>query len=210
MFYQYGKQWYDQLVAKNYDRFMDRVEANHLQTIRERLLSSLEGNILEIGAGTGVNFPRYSLKANVVAIEPDSFMANLAKAKLEEENFQANISIQECTIDAFTAKENSFDAIVCTLVLCTIPKPKEALQKLKTLLKPNGQLLVLEHIRPKAYWKAKLYDVATPVWKCCAQGCHLNRPTDEWIKTAGFQPIEEQYFDYKIPFYEGVFKRSEI
>jgi ubiquinone/menaquinone biosynthesis C-methylase UbiE len=207
MFYQYG---YDQLVAKNYDRFMDRVEANHLQTIRERLLSSLEGNILEIGAGTGVNFPRYSLKANVVAIEPDSFMANLAKAKLEKENFQANISIKECTIDAFTAEENSFDAIVCTLVLCTIPKPKEALQKLKTLLKPNGQLLVLEHIRPKAYWKAKLYDVATPVWKCCAQGCHLNRPTDEWIKVAGFQPIEERYFDYKIPFYEGVFKRSEI
>jgi len=69
--------------------------------------------------------------------------------------------------------------------------------------------LLLEHIRPKAFWKAKLYDVATPIWKCCAQGCHLNRPTDEWIKEAGFQPINEQYFDYKIPFYEGVFKRSK-
>lgn len=203
-------QWYNQLVANNYDRFMDRVEANHLQPIRERLLSPVEGNILEIGAGTGVNFTCYSSYATVIAIEPDPFMANLAKAKLKEEKFQANISIKECTIDAFTAKENSFDAIVCTLVLCTIPKPKETLQKLRTLLKPNGQLLVLEHIRPKVYWKAKLYDIATPVWKCCAQGCHLNRPTDEWIKEAGFQSIDEQYFDYKIPFYEGVFKRSEI
>ena len=209
MLYQYGKRWYDQLVAKNYDRFMNTLEANHLQMIRERLLAPLEGNIFEIGAGTGINFPRYSFNANVVAIEPDPFMANLAKAKLKEENIQANISIKECTIEAFTAEKNSFDSIICTLVLCTIPKPKHALQKLRALLKTDGQLLLLEHIRPKAFWKAKLYDVATPIWKCCAQGCHLNRPTDEWIKEAGFQPINDQYFDYKIPFYEGVFKRSK-
>ena len=86
MLYQYSKRWHDQLVAKNYDQFMNALEASHLQMIRERLLSPLEGNIFEIGAGTGINFPRYSFNANVVAIESDPFMANLAKAKLKEEN----------------------------------------------------------------------------------------------------------------------------
>lgn len=208
-----GANWYSKVFAKYYDGFMDRFERVVLYRRRKKLLRQLKGRILEIGSGTGVNFSLYSPEANVMAIEPSSPMMDKARKKLEEGKakgeIHANIELQEMGIGSKDIDKSippkSMDAVVCTLVLCTIPDPDAALDFIHSRLKPSGKLIVLEHVQAKSVWGRWIQNILNPAWKIFAEGCHLNRDTEAKIRRAGFLPIESEDFRNTMPFHQGVY-----
>ena len=196
---------YNKIFAHIYDPFMAAAERKVLGRWRRELIGPLQGKILEVGAGTGVNFPYYSGEAEVLAIDPSEEMLAFAKRKLERENLPARIEVQALGIgDASLDKQiapHSLDAIVSTLVLCTIPDPKAAFERFHQWLKPDGKLLALEHIHGEKPLRRKVEHLFTPVWKALAEGCHLNRDTDRYLQEAGFKPLSEKYFHLGLRWY---------
>lgn len=174
--------------------------------IRAELLGELEGDILDVGSGTGVNFEHFNEKANVIAVEPSEFMLNKSKAKLPAKaNITTyNLSVTDEAMHAFIS-DQSLDYIVCTVVLCTIPNQRMALKKFKQWLKPTGRLIILEHIHAEKNPNRFLQNVINPAWKVFGDGCNLNRDTDVFIKEAGFKVESEDYFKQSLRFYQGIF-----
>lgn len=174
--------------------------------IRQELIGELEGDILDVGSGTGVNFEHFNSNANVIAIEPSQYMLEKAEAKLPQSaNITThNLGVTDNALDSILS-ENSLDYIVCTLVLCTIPNHHLALEKFKKWLKPTGKLIILEHIHAEHKPNRVLQNIINPIWKVIGDGCNLNRKTDELIKSAGFKVESESYFKRSLRFYQGVF-----
>ena len=197
--------YYNKIFARFYDPFMASME-KELYEKRKALIENLEGEVLEIGSGTGVNFEFYSEKANVLAIEPSENMMEKAKAKLAPNQ---NIRLENWGMHyedlANEIQHQSLDAIVCTLVMCTVPEPEKAFEIYKKWLKPDGKLIVMEHIHSKNQFKGTMQTVFNPLWKKVGDGCNLNRKTDQIIKNAGFVEEHSDYFKLGLDFYYGVF-----
>lgn len=176
---------------------------------RKQLLDPLRGKILEVGSGTGVNFPLYGSGVEVWAVEPSSDMLRYAKSKLAETS--ASIRLFPMTIEDFEMNENipesGFDAVVCTLVLCTIPNPEAVIRQLYRWLKPGGQLVTLEHIQTPTGWRKNFFQLINPFWKYIGGGCDLTRPTNLYLKQADFIPDYENYFQAGLYFYEARLKK---
>jgi ubiquinone/menaquinone biosynthesis C-methylase UbiE len=202
---------YAKVFARFYDRVAQKAEIEALAERRKALISCLKGNVLEIGAGTGVNFQFYTKDANVLAIEPSPYMLRQAK---EKKKGRKNIRLLQTSVELCyenkVVQKNSLDAMVCTLVLCTIPDPQKALSYFYQWLKPDGVLIIIEHIKAHEAWKGKVQDILNPVWKVIGEGCHLNRKTDKMIRQAGFQVLQEDYFTYKVLWYQGVFSKGKV
>lgn len=201
---------YDRLLARLYDPIMKGVEARFLLRRRRELLAGIEGQVLEVGAGTGINFSFYPPDTSVLAIEPSAAMLARARRRLERAPAAAPIELMEAGLgDPALAQRlslHSLDAVVITLVLCTLPDPRAALDRLRVWLRPGGRLYVLEHIA-STHQPARIIEQAvTPVWKHLAGGCHLNRPTDRLLREAGFQPEWEKYYQKGMTFYQGVLR----
>lgn len=155
---------------------------------RKAVIAMAKGRVLEIGIGTGANFPFYSAQANeIVGIEPE--LAMLKKAELMVKKAPASSVVKLAVGDAhhLDFADNSFDTVIMCLVLCTIPDPLQALKEAYRVLKPNGQLLFLEHVRAPTAWLARCQNAINPAWKHLACGCQLNRDTETTIKQAGFR-----------------------
>lgn len=203
---------YDRLLAWVYDPVMRQAEQRFLQKRRRELLSGIRGKVLEVGAGTGINFPLYPPDASVLAIEPSGAMLNRARQRLADHPAPASIQLLQTGVEDPTLREHvpgeGFDSIVLTLVLCTLPDPDQALRHFHQWLRPGGRLHVLEHIASDRQPARAIEHAATPVWKHLAGGCHLNRPTDHLLREAGFTPEWEAYYRKGMTFYQGVLSRS--
>lgn len=204
--------FYDRLLARFYDPIMARMEERVLAPRRTQLLGNLQGRVLEVGAGTGANFSHYSMGADVLALEPVGPMLHRAEMRLRQCPPAARIQCWQAGIgDHFPVPQGGYDAIVFTLVLCTIPDVQSALLRAQQVLRPGGQALILEHIisdRPrKQFWQKAV----NPCWKRMAGGCHLTRSTDFLLRQHGFQASEETYFTKGLRFYQakGYFSKSE-
>jgi len=200
---------YKRLFGAVYDPFMHSIEENHLKKRRSRLLSNLSGKVLEVGVGTGVNFEHYNEDAEITGIEPSPYMLPRAEKKRDVLLFPNRITLLKigCGYPEMgkLIEKNSLDAVVCTLVLCTVPEPTRALENFMKWLKPGGKLVILEHIRSHNPMRGRMQDLMNPVWRKVADGCHLNRPTDMILDGSGFQMIREDRFKIGIPFYEAEF-----
>lgn len=160
------------------------MEQGPFRDIRKKLLSHARGDILEIGAGTGINFPLY-VQGEVTAIEPVAAMRQQAKPRTELA--KVPIHMLEGDAQALPFEAGRFDTIVGTLVLCTVPDPKLALQEIHRVGKSGATLLLFEHIRLESRWLGGLQDVLTPVWRKMCDGCHLNRDTPRLVEEAGME-----------------------
>lgn len=202
--------WYNRVVAAAYDPFMSVVEKNALSGRRRALIGGLKGKILELGCGTGINFEFYGKEAEVLALEPSDAMRSQAEQKLAEGKTAARIRIEPWLLEdeklAAEFRPGSFDAVVCTLVLCTVPDPAATLGRLHQMLKQDGVLIVLEHVRAKSGVGQTVQNLMNPFWRHLAEGCQLNRDTHTNIEAAGFKAVTYNEFDYGLPFISGVYR----
>jgi ubiquinone/menaquinone biosynthesis C-methylase UbiE len=183
--------------AAVYDPFMRRTERACLQDWRQELLSPLEGRVLEIGAGTGANVNAYPRSLErLVLTDPDEHMVKRLERRIVDEwpkngsspgGLPGNPEIVVAGVDALPFEDASFDVVVSTLVLCSVPEPTAALAEIRRVLRPGGSLVFLEHVAaedaPKRLrWQRRV----EPLWSRIAGNCHLTRTTGDTIAKAGF------------------------
>ena len=171
--------------ATLYDPINRMSERRVVGPLRRRLLADLSGDVLEVGAGTGANFEHYPPSARVIATEPDPHMLRRAQAKLATSG-ATNIDARMASAEQLPFPDASFDAVVCTLVLCTAGDVPRALAEMRRVLRPGGRLVFLEHVRGEGRL-GRFHDLVLPVWRWCGAGCHPNRRTEAAISAAGFE-----------------------
>ncbi|HKU66806.1 MAG TPA: class I SAM-dependent methyltransferase [Candidatus Baltobacteraceae bacterium] len=171
-----------------YDAIVSIGERGFLGAIRGELLSSISGEIVELGAGTGLTFAYYGSQAHVRAIEPDRSM--LARAKGRASQSRARIDLiqgDDAILDTWPPE--SADYAVAALVLCSADDPLRTLRRLYRILKPKGRLITIEHVRAGDA-SARLQDWLTPFWRRIAANCHLNRVLEPQLHDAGFEDLQ--------------------
>ena len=200
--------FYSKLFARFYDPFMESMEQKVLARYRKQLLEPLSGNILEVGSGTGVNFKLYPKGCTVIASEPSEHMLKYAAERLKMEQSKAEIKLVLAGVGSEELEqyvpEDGFDAVVCTLVLCTIPNPELAVLSFKKWLKPDGKLIILEHVHAKTNPRKVFHNILNPAWKRFAEGCHINRDTAKMLRDSGFVAEWEHDFIKVLPFHISV------
>ena len=173
------------IFAAGYDRLMAGSERAGLAERRRELLSDAHGSVIEVGAGTGLNLTHYPPAVEeLVLLEPEEPMARQLERRLTSAPVAARIV--RAPAEAIPFPDASFDFAVCTLVLCTVRDPASALSELRRVLRPQGQLLFLEHVRSEDPGLARWQDRLQPVWGLLGHGCHCNRDTLTAIRAAGF------------------------
>jgi len=174
-----------------YDRGFKAAEDAGLREMRRELLAQARGRVLELGAGTGLNLGLYpEAIESLTMVEPDPHMTKQLRQKLADSGKSAEISVIEAPGEDLPFPDDSFDAVVVTLVLCTVPDQAATLAEIKRILAPEGQLLFLEHVRAHDDGLAKWQDRLEGPWKFLADGCRCNRDTVAAIEASGFQLAE--------------------
>ncbi|MFD1562941.1 class I SAM-dependent methyltransferase [Haloarchaeobius amylolyticus] len=163
------------LFAALYDRLPDRfLVGPH----REYLAADLSGRVLDLGAGTGAMVPYVDDVADgdleYHAIEPDPKMRRRAARKADTADLQ--VHLRDARGESLPYADDSFDVVLSSLVFCTIPSFETALDEVARVLRPDGELRFLEHVRNDG-WRARAQDALTPLWSRAAGGCQLNRET---------------------------------
>jgi SAM-dependent methyltransferase len=176
--------------------FISTHEPEAVTRWRRENLAGLAGRVLEVGAGTGTNFPLYpDTVTEVVAVEPERRLTEIAqKAALSA---PVPVTVTGSTIETLDAGE-PFDAVVCSLVLCSVEQPDRVVRQLFSLLRPGGELRYFEHIASSG-WRSRLQWLAdATVWPRMAGNCHTHRHTEQTISEAGFR-IEKARRDWQLP-----------
>ena len=171
------------MIGWLYDLLARRAERAGIGQIRHDLLADLEGDVIEIGSGTGASLPYYEHARRVVAVEPDAGMAKRLPAKIEEA--KVPVEVVSTGAQALPFPDESFDAAVAAFVLCSVEDQDDVLAEARRVLRPGGKLVVLEHVLGEggiARWQNRL----TPLHKRMAGNCHLNRDTRAAVARAGF------------------------
>jgi ubiquinone/menaquinone biosynthesis C-methylase UbiE len=153
---------------------------------RAQIVPQAQGRVLEIGIGSGLNLGFYDAQRVevVVGVDPSAEMQALARERAA--HCQVPVEMIALELGQLQAADASFDDIVCTFTLCTIPDAVAALREMRRVLKPGGRLLFCEHglapDLPVVRWQKRL----TPLWKPLAGGCHLDRDIPALITAGGF------------------------
>lgn len=153
---------------------------------RRRAVSSAQGRVLEIGIGSGLNLPFYpAAVSEIVGLEPSPQLAAMTRRAARDVSL--HVSLVEGSAEAIPLDSASFDTVVTTWTLCSVPGAGQALKEIRRVLRPGGQLLFVEHGRSPDAGVRKWQDRLTPVWRRIGGGCHLNRPIRSLIEDAGFR-----------------------
>lgn len=172
---------YGLVFAALYDAVFVRAERKGLRAMRKDLLSQCTGNVLEVGAGTGLNIPHYDRGlARLVLTEPDPHMAVKLRAAVSRERIAAEVI--EAPAESLPVPDASFDTVVSTLVLCTVPAPDAVIREVRRVLKHGGRFLFIEHVRSDSRRLAGWQDRLRGPWSLFACGCQCNRNTLETIQ----------------------------
>jgi ubiquinone/menaquinone biosynthesis C-methylase UbiE len=161
--------------AALYDRCLSATENAGLRDMRRELLAEARGRTIDIGSGTGANLALYPAGVELVMAEPDAHMARQLRQKLAESDREAEFV--EAGAESLPFEDSSFDTAVFTLVLCTVPDPRAALEEVARILKPGGRILFLEHVRAPDPKLARWQDRLERPWRFVGDGCHCNRDT---------------------------------
>jgi len=167
-------------------KVMSTHETDAIRRLRRENLAGLSGRVLEVGAGTGTNFEFYpDTVTEVVAVEPEHTLAEVAQQAAAAAPVPVTVSTD--TVEQYLASGGEpFDAVVCSLVLCSVDDPESVLRELHSLLRPGGELRYLEHIASSGA-RAGLQKFAdATLWPRLLGNCHTHRHTEQSITSAGF------------------------
>jgi SAM-dependent methyltransferase len=181
------------LFAAAYDALLGPLERRELAPRRARLLAGLRGTVVDVGSGTGANLQHFRHAERVILVEPDRFMRARLGARLGESSVPVTVSGADA--EHLPLADGGADAVVFTLVLCSVPDQRLALLEARRVLKPGGTLAVLEHVRGQGR-AGRWQDRLDGLWgRFVAPGCHLNRNTVAAIADAGFDFTEVSRFE---------------
>ncbi len=179
------------IFAAMYDRQLAGVEKAGLAAHRARLLADVRGRVLEVGAGTGANLPYYSPDVMLTLTEPEGPMLKRLQTKVREVRPEA--MVLRAPAEDLPFDDGTFDAVVATLTLCTVPDQPAALAEIRRVLRPEGRLLFIEHVRSDNPKTAKLQDRMNGFGRLIQHGCNCNRATIDGLRAAGFTVEELQH-----------------
>ncbi len=193
------KQWYETHVLPH---LLDiACGQSFIGNYRNKVVPLAHGRVMEVGLGTGLNFPFYQRAKvkTIIGIEPGKVMHALALKRSQT----AGLDVQLLALSAeqLPVADHSFDSVVSTFTLCTIPDPIKALKEIRRALVPGGQFLFVEHgLAPDLavqHWQKRI----DPVWRHVAGGCHVSRNMPELLEAAGFKcDYEAKYLGHPKPF----------
>ena len=174
------------IFAAVYERLLAANEQAGLREMRAELLRSARGRTLEIGAGTGLNLEHYpDAVTELVLTEPDPHMAKRLRPTLEARSRVASVQVIEARAEELPFEAASFDTVVSALVLCSVPQPGRAVAEVRRVLKPEGLLLYIEHVRDReGTRRARWQDRLERPWGWFLGGCHPNRDTGRLVADA--------------------------
>lgn len=201
---QRGHRWFAAFWAR-----MVKAEPARVKHLRDQTLAGLTGKVLEIGAGNGANFHRYpDTVTELVATEPDPYMIEHAEECAKQ--LERPITVKQAPAESLPCDDGEFDAVVSTLVLCTVSDPAKTLAEIRRVLKPGGELRFFEHVRYDGGFGAFLQDAVHPVWNWVGAGCRPNQDTESVLNAAGFQFRELNHLKVSPPIPPMCFTRPCI
>jgi ubiquinone/menaquinone biosynthesis C-methylase UbiE len=190
-----GKRLENPRFARAYLRLAPQADQRGVGEHRDRLLAGLTGVVCEIGAGQGLNFTRYPASVTrVVAVEPEPTL-RVEAARLAR-SAPVSVAVVAADAAALPLADGSCDAVVASLLLCSVDSQAAVLAEARRVLRPGGALAFYEHVRSGSALVGLLEDAATPLWTRLAGGCHPNRDTPRAVTEAGFAMEALERFGY--------------
>ncbi len=174
-------------IAPYFDGIEGFLEGLLFSQWRNTLWNKVEGkHILEVGVGTGKNFPFYPPQTQITAIDFSEKMLDRAKKKQQRKNYKVELELMD--IQSLYYADNSFDTVIATFVFCSVPQPAKGLQELYRVCKPGGQILLLEHVLSSNTIMAKMMNLMNPLIATLF-GANINRQTVKTVQSCGFQNV---------------------
>jgi ubiquinone/menaquinone biosynthesis C-methylase UbiE len=182
-----------------YARLANQFEVKGGAEHRDEMLIEAAGRVIEVGAGTGLNFKHYpTTVTEVLAVEPEAYLR--AKAEHAATTAPVPVRVVDGTADALPVEDGSFDVAVASLVLCSVPDQDRALAEIRRVLRPDGELRFYEHMRSHSPRLARMQRRADYVWPLTSGGCHTARATGDAIERAGFIIEARRDFSFRPSF----------
>jgi ubiquinone/menaquinone biosynthesis C-methylase UbiE len=179
---------HERFSAAIYEPFLALGERRGAASQRASLLGDLRGSVLEIGAGTGLNLPHYpATVGELVLTEPDPGMvARLRRRVARQECAAASVRVVPAPAESLWFPDATFDAVVSTMVLCTVPDPAAALEEIARVLRPGGRLVLVEHVLSPSAGPARWQRRLARPWAAFAAGCRCDQDTPALLDRAGW------------------------
>ncbi|MGI9335930.1 MAG: class I SAM-dependent methyltransferase [Gammaproteobacteria bacterium] len=166
---------------------------------KSKLFRNLPSAVVELGAGVGANFGYFEAGTHVTAIEPNPHMHRRLRRKARACAIELDI-VHDCA-ETIPLPDHSVEAVICTLVLCTVDDPARTLQQVRRILKPGGRFLFLEHVAAaQGHWRRRLQNAVHRPWRYVFEGCNTNRDTGAVIRSAGFRHVTMETYTMSGPF----------
>ena len=179
-----------------YDPLLWVGERTGMAQRRSALLSQATGRVLELGAGTGLNLPHYSDNLEeLVLTEPSPPMVGRLERRAKKAGTPSSVMVADA--ERLPFKDDSFDTVVSTLVLCTVDDPQLAIYEIARVLRPGGKLLFLEHVRSDSRRLARWQDRLHRPWHAFAAGCNANRPTVDMLRESSLRVEDVEHDRWK-------------
>ena len=189
------------LRARLFAKAMARVEDRHdalIAPYKRRLLTDLHGDVLEIGPGAGINLAYYAPDVRWIGVEPNPHMYPYLHAAAAAQG--RALDLRTSYAEALPAADNSMDAVVSTLVLCSVGNLEQSLAEVRRVLKPGGKYVFIEHVAaPAGSGLRQLQNGVRPLWSFFSDGCHPNREIWRHIEAAGFDDATIEHFNVMLP-----------
>jgi ubiquinone/menaquinone biosynthesis C-methylase UbiE len=163
-----------------YDALCALLERTGLGPWRRWLARGARGRTLDLGCGTGRGLAHYGAAQRVIGLDPT--WASLARAHRRA----PGVPLVLGSAEALPFRDAVFDTVVASLVFCSVAEPARSLAEVKRVLRPDGRLRMLEHVRSRRAWKAAFQDRVQPLWTWASGGCRPNRDTEGAVEAAGF------------------------